>query len=44
MSDQAPAANRFARLPVPVTIEDVQGITPMAGYMEMAWLPQRKPG
>jgi len=31
-------------LQVPVTIEDAQGITPMAGYMEMAWLPKRKPG
>jgi acyl-coenzyme A thioesterase PaaI-like protein len=30
-------------LQVPITIEDEQGQTPITGYMEMAWLPKRKP-
>lgn len=30
-------------LKVPVTIEDEQGQTPITGYMEMAWLPKKRP-
>ena len=30
-------------LKVPVRIEDAQGQTPITGYMDMAWLPKKRP-
>ncbi|RTL28507.1 MAG: DUF4442 domain-containing protein [Burkholderiales bacterium] len=30
-------------LKVPITIDDAQGQTPITGYMEMAWLPKKRP-
>lgn len=40
---RAIALEAKSSLKVPITIDDAQGQTPITGYMEMAWLPKKKP-